>query len=154
MKRCLYALTVIVFVSSTVFGRNPSADEEKVWSFEQAYWQFVRQNDLERYRGQWHPQFLGWPYNSPEPMGKDHITDWITAHTSKGESLKSYSLTRLLVQMTENVATTTYRVRMVWVDKTGSEQPTTIRVIHTWLRTGRTWEIVSGMSAPTNADGH
>jgi len=154
VSRCVRVLTVAVLLSSTLLATNAS-DAEKFWSLEKAHWQFVQQNDLEHYRGLWHPQFLGWPYVSSEPLGKDHITDWITAHTSKGESLKSYSLERLLTEATDNVATTTYRVRMVWADKNGREQPGTIRVIHTWLRNaGGRWEIVSGMSAPTNSDGH
>jgi ketosteroid isomerase-like protein len=155
MNRSVCVLTMIVFLSSTLFAGESSRDNEKVWSLEQAYWQLVQQNDLEHYRGLWHRQFLGWPYVSSEPLGKDHITDWITAHTNKGESLKSYSLERLLADATDNVATTTYRVRMVWVDNKGTEQAATIRVIHTWLRNaGGTWEIVSGMSAPTDASGH
>jgi ketosteroid isomerase-like protein len=132
-----------------------SADEEKVWSLEQAYWHFVQSNDLEHYRRLWHEQFLGWPSVSPEPLRKDHITDWMVAHTSKGESLKPYNLERLSVQVTDNIATSAYRVRLVWVEKNGNEQPGTLRIVHTWLRNaGGAWEIVSGMSAPTNAEGH
>jgi ketosteroid isomerase-like protein len=131
-----------------------SADEEKVWSLEKDYWHFVQNSDLDHYRALWHPQFLGWPSISPEPLRKDHITDWITTHTGKGESLKSYDLERLTVQVTGDVTTTTYRVRSVWADRTGREQPGTVRIIHTWLRQGGTWQIISGMSAPTNAEGH
>ena len=155
MTRSVCVLTVNVLLSLALFASDRSADEEKVWSLEQAYWQFVQHNDMEHYRGLWHPQFLGWPSVSPEPLRKDQITDWITAHTSKGETLKSYDLERLVVQVTDNLATTTYRVRLVWVDKKGGEQPGSIRIIHTWLRNaGGQWEIVSGMSAPTNAEGH
>jgi len=142
-------------LSPTLFASDRSADEEKLWSLEQNYWHFVQSNDLQDYLELWHPQFLGWPSASPEPLRKDHIPDWIAAHTSKGESLKSYNVERLVVQVVDNVATTTYRVRMIWADKNGNEQPGTIRVIHTWLRDAHgSWEIVSGMSAPTNAAGH
>jgi ketosteroid isomerase-like protein len=92
---------------------------------------------------------------NPEPVRKDHITDWITTHTSKGEALKSYDLERLTTQVTDNLATVTYRVRLSWANKNGAGQSSTLRVIHTWLRSaGGTWQIISGMSAPTNAEGH
>jgi hypothetical protein len=59
--------------------------------------------------GFWHPHFLGWPSVSPEPVRKEHISDWITAHNSSGESLKSANLERLPAQVTDNIALITYR---------------------------------------------
>jgi hypothetical protein len=70
----------------------------------------VHANDLQNYRTLWHADFLGWPSLSPEPLRKNHITDWITDHSSKGETL-TYNLERLTTQVTDNFATVTYRVR-------------------------------------------
>jgi ketosteroid isomerase-like protein len=125
-----------------------------VWSLEKAYWDYVKSNDLEKYRSLWHEDFLGWPSVSPEPLRKDHITDWITFRTSQGETLKSYDLERLTAQVTGDVATVTYRVRYTFADKNGAGQPSQVRIIHTWLRSREgKWQIISGMSAPTNAEG-
>ncbi|MGA7400215.1 MAG: nuclear transport factor 2 family protein [Candidatus Sulfotelmatobacter sp.] len=155
MTRSVCVLAITVLLGSALVAADRSPDEEKVWSLEQSYWRFVQGNDLEHYRGLWHPQFLGWPSVSPEPLRKDHITDWIAAHTSKEESLKSYNLERLSAQVTNNITTTTYRVQSVWVDKNGKQQTGTVRIIHTWLRdAGGEWKIISGMSAPANAEGH
>lgn len=130
-------------------------EADKVWSQEQAYWKYVQANNLEAYRSLWHADFLGWPYVSPEPARKAQITDWITVHTGKGETFKLDKLERLAIQVTDNLATVTYRVRGAWVDKSGKDDPVTVRIIHTWLRSpeGR-WQIISGMSAPPNAQGH
>lgn len=144
-------VAVVVLLSAACSAQ----DADKLWSLEQAYWQYVQANDLDAYRSLWHPNFLGWPYVSPEPARKAQITDWMTAHTSKGETFKLNELERLVTQVTGDTATTTYRVRATWVDKNGKGQPVTIRVIHTWLREpGGKWQIISGMSAPTNAEGH
>jgi ketosteroid isomerase-like protein len=115
----------------------------------------VKANDFERYLTLWHADFLGWPYSSPEPARKEQITEWVTAHTSKGETLKSYEVERLKAQVTDNYATVTYRVHLIWTDKNGTVKPGNLRLIHTWLRNadGR-WQIISGMGAPTNAEGH
>jgi len=155
MTRIARPALVVVLLASALFAGQRSADEKEVWSLEQAYWRYVQANDLERYRTLWHKDFLGWPLSSPEPARKDQITDWITAHTSKGETLKSYDLEPLAVQVTDNLATTTYRIRLTWLDKTGASRPGSLRIIHTWVRNaGGTWQIISGMSAPTNAEGH
>lgn len=155
MTRIVCCTLIVVLIAPALTAALPSADEEKVWSLEQAYWEYVKANDLQTYRTLWHTNFLGWPTMNPEPVRKDHITDWITTHTSKGETLKSYDLERLTTQFTDNLATVTYRIRLTWTDKNGAGQPSTLRIIHTWLRNaGGSWQIISGMSAPTNAEGH
>ena len=154
MTRIVCCTIIVLLFAPVLFAALPSADEE-VWSLEKAYWEYVKTNDLQSYRTLWHTDFLGWPTMNPEPVRKDHITDWITTHASKGETLKSYDLERLTTQATDNLATVTYRVRLTWADKNGAGQPSTLRIIHTWLRNaGGTWQIISGMSAPTNAEGH
>jgi len=145
----------VIALASVLFAAQRSADEKEVWSLEDAYWQYVKANDLERYRTLWHEDFLGWPYSSSEPAGKEQITEWITAHTSKGETLNSYELERLKAQVTGKYATVAYRVRLTWTDKNGTDKPGRLRIIHTWLHdAGAKWQIISGMGAPTDAEGH
>jgi ketosteroid isomerase-like protein len=118
-------------------------------------WRYVKSNDLERYRTLWHSDFLGWPTTSPVPVRKEHITDWITAHTSKGEILKSYDLERLEAQQTGDDVTVTYRIHTTWVGKDGVDKPSISRIIHTWRHNSdRTWKIISGMGAYADAQGH
>lgn len=144
------AVAVVVLLTVACFAQ----DADQVWSQEQAYWNYVQSNNLDAYRALWHADFVGWPYVSPEPLRKAHITDWMTVHTSKGESFKLDNLERLLVEVNGNYATATYRVRGTWVDKSGKSDAASIRVIHTWLRgSDGKWLIISGMSAPTNAEG-
>jgi ketosteroid isomerase-like protein len=153
MKRLAGITLAVVLLASALLAAEPAADQ--VWSMEQTYWKYVQASDLNGYRTLWREDFLGWPSISPEPVRKAHITDWITANTSKGVTLKSYDLERLTIEVTDNLATATYRVRYTWVDKSGAGQPATIRIIHTWQRNpDGTWQILSGMSAPTNAEGH
>jgi hypothetical protein len=149
------AFVLAALLTSPLFAGQPAADEKAVWSLEDTYWRYVQTNDLEHYRTLWHNDFLGWPLSNPEPARKANITDWISAHASKGETLKAYKIERLVAQATGNHVTVAYRVHMTWVGRDGVELPSTIRVIHTWLQdTGQKWQIISGMAAPTNAQGH
>ena len=114
----------------------------------------MKANDLDKYRALWHENFLGWPFVNPAPVRKDHITDWITANTSKGISLHSYSIEQLAIQGTGDIATNYYRINFTWANSAGTEVRTDrMRITHTWIRTHGTWQIVGGMSSPVNATG-
>ncbi len=155
MRRVGSCFLVGTLLTSVLFAAASAADAEKVWSLEEAYWKYVKSNDLAPYIALWHGDFLGWPSVNSEPVRKDQITGWMTAHTSKGEKLESYDLERLTIQVTDNVVTTTYRVRLTWAGPNGPGQPVTLRIIHTWLRSSTgSWQIISGMSCPANAEGH
>ncbi len=154
MKLATGTIVIAALISAPAFA-DSSANEKQIWSLEGNYWKYVQANDLVHYRSLWHEDFLGWPLASPEPVRKDHITDWITAHTSVGETLKNYELERLVTQSSRDYVTVTYRVRLTWAAQDGTEKPGGLRVIHTWLHDPvHGWQILSGMAAAPNAQGH
>jgi ketosteroid isomerase-like protein len=145
---------LLVALVAAAFGQDATSDESQVWNLEKAYWEYVNANDLEKYRALWHEDFVGWPFVSSAPVRKDHITDWITANSSKGIKLQSYSIEQMAIQITGDIAVNHYRIKMNWAKDDGSEKRTdTMRITHTWIRRGGTWQIIGGMSAPVNADG-
>ena len=150
----LKAIPFVVVLAAAGFAQSAANDEMQVWNLEKAYWEYVKANDLEKYRTLWHEDFLVWPYVSASPVRKDHITDWITANTSKGVKLESYSIEQLAVQVTGDVAINYYRIKANWATSEGVEvRKDALRITHTWIRNHGTWQIVGGMSAPVNAKG-
>jgi len=150
----LKAIPFVVVLAAAGFAQSAANDEMQVWNLEKAYWEYVKANDLEKYRTLWHEDFLGWPYVSASPVRKDHITDWITANTSKGVKLESYSIEQLAVQVTGDVAINYYRIKANWATSEGVEvRKDALRITHTWIHNHGTWQIVGGMSAPVNAKG-
>ena len=133
---------ILVLLAPALFAAPSSADAEKVWSLEKTYWEYVQADDLGRYRTLWDSDFLGWQSVSPEPLRKGHITDWITAHTSKGETLKSYDLERLTMQATDKFATVTYRVRLTWVGQEWS-WPALNDPRHPYVAAQRCWHLAN-----------
>jgi ketosteroid isomerase-like protein len=129
-------------------------DEAQIWNLERAYWEYVKANNLEKYRPLWHEDFVGWPHINSAPVRKDRVTDWISANTSKGIKLQSFSIEQLAIQLTGDVAVDHYRIKMAW---TGPQPADTeievLRITHTWIRTHGTWQIIGGMSAPVNEKG-
>jgi ketosteroid isomerase-like protein len=134
-------------------ARAQQSDNEKaVWKLETTYWEDVKALDRESYKNLWHENFVGWPYSSSQPARKDHITDWIKAHTDKGATMVWYELEPADSVATENLVVTAYWLTSLWADKTGHGEPVTQRVTHTWIRTANGWQIVSGMSATVPAN--
>jgi ketosteroid isomerase-like protein len=153
-RHMLRTITLFLALTATAFGQNSTNDEAQVWELEKAYWEYVKANDLEKYRALWHENFVGWPFVSPAPVRKNHITDWITSNTSKGIKLQSYSIEQLAIQVTGDIAINYYRINATWADSTGPEGRTDrLRITHTWIRTHGTWQIIGGMSSPVNATG-
>ena len=149
MKR----LMIFVLLSVASLAQTPSA-KNKVWDLEHDYWRYVQAGDMKSYRSLWHENFVGWPMSSPQPARNDHITDWYDNIAKRGLKMKSFDLEPLAFQRTGPVAVTHYRLHYVWFDKDGKPALSeTFRVHHTWLLTGNTWQIISGMSAPTDKNG-
>jgi ketosteroid isomerase-like protein len=108
----------------------------------------VEHNDLAAYSDLWHENFLGWPSVSSAPVRKNHITDWITSQTAKGLALKTVEFKPGAIQVTGDVAFACYWVTFRWVDKEDSGAPHTFRITHAWVRSGKDWHIIGGMSMP------
>src|SRR5882724_3578362 len=150
----LKTISIILLLAATAFAQDSATDEAQVWKLEKAYWEYVKANDLEKYRALWHEKFLGWPFVSSESMGKEHITDWITANTSKGVKLQSYAIEQLAVHVTGDIAINHYRIKANWAASgTAKVRTDALRITHTWIRTHGTWQILGGMSAPVNEKG-
>ena len=150
----LKTIALFVAVTAAAFAEGSDNEQAQIWNLEKAYWEYVKANDLEKYRALWHENFLGWPFVSPTPVRKDHITNWITSNTSKGITLQSYSMEQLAIQVTGDIAMDFYRINAMWAKGAGAEvKADRLRITHTWTRTHGTWQILGGMSSPLTATG-
>jgi len=150
----LKTIALFVAVSAAAFAEGSDNEQAQICNLEKAYWEYVKANDLEKYRALWHENFLGWPFVSPAPVRKDHVADWITSNTSKNITLQSYSIEQLAIQVTGDIATDFYRINATWANGAGAEVKTDrLRITHTWIRTHGTWQIIGGMSSPLTATG-
>jgi ketosteroid isomerase-like protein len=148
MRLVSVALLLMLCTSISVAQQpaQQTTDEIAVWKLEHSYWDYVKALDLVSYRALWNADFVGWPYVSPTPQRKDHITDWIDTYTTKGLRLKSYSLKPAASHETGNIVVIYYWLTAVWADKNGKAEPATSRITHTWLKTPAGWQILGGMS--------
>jgi len=147
LLRMLLPSLLIAFVALPLQAQaRASEDEQAVWKLEHSYWNYVQDNDLPAYLALWHKAFVGWPSVSAMPVHKDHITDWISAQTSKGMKFKTIEFKPAAIQVDGDVAVTYYWITFEWLDKDGKGATHTLRVTHTLLRDGKDWHIIGGMS--------
>src|SRR6266508_3318340 len=50
----LKAIPFVIVLATACFAQSVANDETQVWSLEKAYWEYVKTNDLEKYRTLWH----------------------------------------------------------------------------------------------------
>ncbi|MBI3477050.1 MAG: nuclear transport factor 2 family protein [Acidobacteria bacterium] len=147
MTRNIALAAVLLHCMAAFCFAQQSTAETAVWKLEHSYWEEVKAVDLPAYRALWHPNFVGWPYMSPKPVRTDHITDWITANTTKGLHMESYVLEPADSEATENLVVVHYWLTSAWTDKDRHGEPKTSRITHTWIRVGNSWQIIGGMSS-------
>lgn len=148
MRLLLCTIACVLFLQPA--WADASADEEAVWALEEAYWVYVRNNDLDGYRTLWDERFVGWPSFSDKPLGKKNITDWIPPLHADRSRVYDYKLKREAVRSFGEVVVAHYLYRDVYRSAdTGEvvEENEFRRITHTWQRRGDSWQIVTGMSA-------
>ena len=148
MRKIFLTVLLLLFVSASLWSDN-SADEKAVWSLEEAYWKYVKNNDVKGYVTLWDEHFIGWPGFSKEPMGKANISDWIgPLHKNPAEQY-DYELTPKVARSFGDVVVVHYLVHDFYRSKSTGEivrQLDQYRITHTWQRRGETWQIITGMS--------
>ena len=55
----LKGVPFLLALATAPFARDSTNDAAQVWNLEKAYWEYVKANDLEKYRALWHEDFVG-----------------------------------------------------------------------------------------------
>src|SRR5207247_6638576 len=72
-RAMLKAISFLLALTAAAFAQDSAKDAAQVWNLEKAYWEYVKTNDLEKYRALWYEDFLGWPYVSSAAIQmRDH----------------------------------------------------------------------------------
>jgi|SRR5215831_1054515 len=147
MPRVAFVLLVLsceagVAASAAVEGASVAA----VWSREDDYWRFLKAADVESYVSLWHEDFIGWPCGQDHPRRKAQVGGRVQEIRDKKLSVRS-TLTREGAQEFGNVVVVHYRVTIASAYPDGREESPRreVKITHTWLQVGDTWQIIGGM---------
>ncbi len=147
IKTTLFFLT---FCFSVFVLSDERADEQAVWSLEEAYWTYVKRDDTNAYLELWDERFIGWPSFGRTPLGKDSIGTWISPLHEDPSEIFDYTLILEAVRSFGDVVITQYLVRSFYSSADTGEilrERGVSRITHTWRRSGNSWQIITGMSA-------
>ena len=152
LARSAPTIFVLILSSLAAFAQEFTPAQNEVWGGEEAYWSNLKSSNVEAFIKLWHEKFLGWPRDRELPIGKDDIAQ--TARKKLAESrIVNYQFLSKAVTVIGNVGVTQYSVKATRTDSGGQTQASTTRITHTWLKTGTTWQIIGGMSAPLESSG-
>ena len=149
MRSKLTTIWLALCVCGPVLSADLADDEQAVWELEEAYWQYVKRNDIPGYRSLWDEKFVGWPGFSKAPLGKENIAGWIAPLHVDSSEIYDYELTQEAVRSFGEVVVAHYLVRSFFRSSETGEivrKRGVSRITHTWQRRGNTWQIITGMS--------
>jgi ketosteroid isomerase-like protein len=117
-----------------------------VWALEDDYWRFVREGDVESYVRLWHDRFIGWPCDQEHPMRKSSVGAWVQEIRDQKIRVTT-SLTREGAEDFGDTVIVHYRFAGTgtYPDGRVEGRGRELKVTHTWLRVGGTWQIIGGM---------
>ncbi len=144
---------LLLMAAPRIFAQEMTPAQKEVWQMEEAYWNDVKASNVDHYVTLWHSSFLGWPRDRDRPVGKKDLTEGAAKKMAAGHVV-SYEFLSKAVTVIGNVGVTQYSVKATRAGKDGASETYTSRVTHTWLKTGSTWEIIGGMSAPYESSSH
>jgi hypothetical protein len=110
MRKIVLTVVLTLLASAALWSEN-TADEKAVWKLEEAYWKYVKSNDVKSYRTLWDENFIGWPGFSNEPMEKASIGDWIAPLHKNPDEQYGYELTPKALRSFGDVVVVHYLVR-------------------------------------------
>ena len=142
-------------IALSALAGETTADERTVWNLEQAYWVYVKNNDVDGYLTLWDARFVGWPGFSRTSMGKNNISGWLESLHNNPSRIYDYELTREAIRGFDDVVVVHYRVHGFYRSADTGEIVSarrTSRVTHTWQKHGISWQIITGMSCSLPAD--
>jgi ketosteroid isomerase-like protein len=125
---------------------NQSADEQTIWQLESAYFAHFAKGNVAALGNLWHPDFVGWPAQSSDPVYQDEARRTVMELLS-GPRIVSVGIRAKTIVLRGDVAVTHYFVDMDQDTAEGETSRATFRVTHTWIREGGTWRVIGGMSA-------
>ena len=148
MRKLFLTFLIVLFFSASLWPDSAS-DEKAVWGLEEAYWKYVKNNDIKGYQTLWDERFIGWPGFSMTPVEKANIGEWIAPLHKDPAERYDYELTPKAVRSFGDVVVVHYLVRDFYRSASTNEvvrQLDEYRITHTWQRRGETWQIITGMS--------
>jgi len=152
MRRAtVLSLMALSFLVGPTFAQTSTTErqsqgEQALWDLEKTYFAYLADREFEALGDFWHPNFIGWPSHSPEPVGRDNSRQSLKDLTAELKEL-SVKLRPLAITIHGDVAVAHYYIDVVQEALDGQITEYSLRITHTWVKSDGRWRILGGMSA-------
>lgn len=153
VARCAAALVLASFALAAMPGHSgpTTSDEALLWSYEQSIYAGRAAGSFAFYVDHADPDYAGWPPQFIAPIGRSELIEG--AKLQAGRTGEKIELHKDLIRLADKgrvalVFYTTHRTRR----SDGTAVDESYENIHVWLRRGKGWQIVGGMSRPVPKD--
>ena len=119
--------------------------KEQIWKLEEAYFTNLYNADHDGMLALVHSQFLGWPDLAAKPLDRQGSADFMKKAFSR-PSPCVLKFEREGIRVLGNVALTQYIISTSCSDAAGTVKQGSSRITHTWIKEGREWKLLGGMS--------
>ena len=117
--------------------------EETIWAEELAYFTNLYSANYEGVLALTHEQFLGWPGTSAHPVDAVGSANFMKKLITKPVKC-TIKIEREGIRIIDNIALTQYIIRVNFENAGG--KVTKSRITHTWIKEGKKWKLLGGMS--------
>lgn len=119
-------------------------DEAAIWKLEEHYWNCWIKKDIEGYMSLLHEDFMGWASSLETPGDKEAAREFVQNFWSQIQ-LFAIEMKPCAIKIVDDVALVHYFLLLK--DEDGNQMGNSYRITHTWLKQGRIWQILGGMSS-------
>ena len=149
MKTSIFILIVFLYFQpySVKAALNNPKDtiEEKLWHLEEAYFANLYKANYDGVLAIVHDKFLGWPSSADKPLDKEGSSAFMRK-LIPSPSPCNFSIEREGLRLLDNFAITQYIIHVSCKGKDGKSKETSSRITHTWIKEGKDWKLLGGMS--------
>lgn len=144
---CMAVMVLCFIIPSPAAGAEKRSNtvEEKIWKLEEAYFTNLYKADYEGVLALVHPQFLGWPGNLPQPIGREESAKFMKKLIPQPTKC-SIRIERAGFQRSHDTALTQYTLHADCPDASGNIKTQSSRITHTWAKHEGRWKLLGGMS--------
>jgi len=127
-------------------SKGDSASINEVWSREDDLGRYEEAGDLEAYKSFYHDRFIGWSCSWAHPKRKASVGRWVQEVRDQHIKVTS-NVTREDAEGFGDIVVVHYRYSGVYTYADGHTEGDKVKITHTWMRTGDSWQIIGGMCA-------
>jgi hypothetical protein len=153
-KYLFFRIPVIALLLFSGLAAMPAPDEltgvkdtpdDTIWAQEQSYFVNLYKANYAEVVALYDEQFLGWPNGLKQPIGLEESSRFMKQLIPNPTSC-TIRIDRAGIRLTGTTALTQYTLYVDCKDPSGVITTKTSRITHTWIKKGKAWKLLGGMS--------